>query len=80
MAEKLLFIKVDGKQFTLVWYIVDNKLSHVEPNMVTNILNIIRGHFGDIVTGIGREHSFLGINITIRGGSKVEIDIKDQLE
>ena len=64
----------------MVWYIDNNKLSHVEPNMVTNILNILRGGFEDLVTGVGRKHSFLGMNITIRGGSKLEIDIKDQLE
>ena len=66
---------VDGRQCTLVWYIDNNKLSHVEPNMVTNILNILKVGFEDLVTGIGRKHLFLGMNITIRGGIIVGIDI-----
>ena len=37
---------VDGKKCTLVWYMDDNQLSHVNPNVVTNILNIFRKHFG----------------------------------
>ena len=31
---------IDGKKCTLVLYMDDNKLSHVDPNAVENILNI----------------------------------------
>ena len=29
---------INGKQWTIVWYIDDKKLSHVDPNVVTDIL------------------------------------------
>ena len=29
---------VDVNQFTIVWYVDENKLSHVDPNVVTDIL------------------------------------------
>ena len=32
---------IGGKQFTIVWYVDDNKLSHVDPNVVTDILEEI---------------------------------------
>ena len=37
---------IDRKKYTLVWYAEDNKLSHVDPNVVTNILNIFKGNLG----------------------------------
>ena len=49
----------------------NNKLSHVAPNVVTSILNILKGDFRVIVISIGSKHSFLGINITIRDENKV---------
>ena len=29
---------IDGKKFTIAWYVDDNKISHVDENVVTNIL------------------------------------------
>ena len=69
---------IDGKQCTLVWYVDDNKLSRVDPNVVTNIINIIKEHFGGLVISRGSIHSFWGMNITIRVVNKVEIGMKDQ--
>ena len=29
---------INGKQCTIVWYVDDNKISHVDPNVVTDII------------------------------------------
>ena len=62
---------IDRNQFTLVCYVGNNKLSHVDPKVVTNILNILKGNSGDILIIRGIKHSFLVMNITIRDNSKV---------
>ena len=33
---------INGKQCTIVWYVDDNKLSHKDPNVVTEILEIMK--------------------------------------
>ena len=59
MAKKI----VGGKQCTIVWYFDDNKLSHVYSNVVTDILEAIKNHFGDLVIIRGDTHAFLVMNI-----------------
>ena len=38
---------INGKQCTIVWYVDDNKISHVDKNVVTDILEKLKGHFGN---------------------------------
>jgi hypothetical protein len=71
---------INGKQCTIVWYVDDNKVSHVDPAVVTEILEKIKGHFGDIVISRGKEHEFLGMNIKLRDDGLIEIKMKKQIE
>ena len=57
---------IDGNQCTILWYVDDNKLLHVDPNVVTDILEKIRKHFGDLVISRGGTHDFLDMNIKLR--------------
>ena len=36
---------VNGKQFNLVWYVDDKKVSHVEAEVVDNLINDLKNHF-----------------------------------
>ena len=67
---------IGGKRYTLVWYLDDNNMSHIDANMVTNISNILKDIFGDIVISRRSKYSFLCLNILIRYGSIVEIEKK----
>ena len=40
----------------------------------------LKGDFGDLVIIRSNEHSFLGMNIIMRDDSKVQVEMKDQLE
>lgn len=31
-------VKINGKQCTIVWYVDDNKVSHVDPSVVSNVI------------------------------------------
>ena len=56
---------INGKQCTIVWYVDDNKVSHVDPEVVSEVINLMKKYFGDLSVTRGKEHRFLGINITI---------------
>ena len=71
---------INGKQCTIVWYVDDNKLSHEDPNVVTEVLEEIKKHFGDITISRGKNHDFLGMNITLRDDGKFEIEMKKQVQ
>ena len=52
--------------FSASWrYVDDKKLSHVNPNVVTYILEEIKKHFGELVISRGDEHDFLGMKIKL---------------
>ena len=46
-------------------------LSHVDPNMVTGILEEIKKHFGDIIVSRGDIRDFLGVTVKISHYNKV---------
>ena len=54
---------INDKQCTVVFHVDDNKLSHVDPNVVTDVMSKIAKHFGELATTRGDTHNFLGINI-----------------
>ena len=71
---------INGKQYTITWYVDDNKISHVDEYVVTKILEAIKVHFGDLVIYRGNEHNLLGVKININRKEKViSIDMEDQL-
>lgn len=54
---------IDGSQCTVCWYVDDTKISHVDPNVVTNVIKDIEANFGGMSVVRGKEHMFLGMNI-----------------
>lgn len=67
---------VNGKQMTIVWYVDDCKVSHVDAEEVTKVLNAIRDHFSNLTITRGNDHTYLGTNFHIRDG-KVYMKMKD---
>jgi len=58
----------------------DNKLSHKDPNVVTNILSKIEAKFPGLVITRGKEHVFLGIKFKFRDDQKVELNLSQYIE
>ena len=75
MANKI----VDGSQCTIVFYVDDNKISHKDPQVVTDVLNAISQHFGDLSISRGNKHDFLGMNIEIKD-RQVHINMQEQVQ
>jgi hypothetical protein len=68
---------IDGKQCTIVWYVDDNKISHVNKNVVTNIIEEIEKNFGKMSVTRGKNHTFLGMKLTLIDDGTVKVDMKD---
>ena len=67
---------INRNQCIIIWYVDDNKLSHVDQNIVTEMLEEIKKHFGELVISRGDKHDFLGMKIKLRKDKLVEISIK----
>jgi hypothetical protein len=65
-------IIIDGKQCTIVWHVNDLKISHVNSKVVTTILNLLDGRYGQEIVGgkrapitvcRGKIHDYLGMTL-----------------
>ena len=65
-------------QFTIVCYVDDNKLSHKNPAVISNVIKEIRKLFGDLTVARGKKHTFLGTKIKIKNNI-TNIDMVKQL-
>ena len=58
----------------------DNKISHEDPAVVTEVINLMKSHFGDLTLTRDNKHRLLGMNIIITDKNIVEIEMRDQLK
>ena len=70
---------VNGKQCTVLWYVDDVKVSHVEKGVVQNVINEIEKEFGNVKPTIGNEQEYLGMKIKIDNDRNLHIDMRDQV-
>jgi hypothetical protein len=77
---------VDKQQCTIAWHVDDLKISHKDPAVVTSILNLLDGRYGqEIVAGerapltvtSGKVHDYLGMTLDYSITGKIKIDMTD---
>ena len=51
----------------------------MEEKVVTDVIDLMKGHFGDLVATRGREHYFPGMNIKLNDDNNIEIGMVEQL-
>ena len=71
---------INGKKYTIMGYSNYKKLFHIDPNVVTEILEEINKQFGELVVSRGDKHGILGIQIKLRKDKIVELSKNKQLE
>ena len=71
---------IDGKQCTVLWYVDDNLISHVDLKVVISIIGKIEDKFGKMAVTRGKLHEFLGMKIDFTDGKAVKIDMKEFLK
>jgi hypothetical protein len=70
---------INKKQFTIVCYVDDTKISHADPTVVTTIIEAIEQKFDKMTVTKGTEHVFLGMNITFLPNKTVRINMVDYI-
>jgi hypothetical protein len=69
---------IHGKQCTILWHVDDLKISHVEPDVVTMIINQLSDRFGKVsalTATRGKKHDYLGMVLDYSVPGKVSIDM-----
>ena len=67
---------ISGKKCAIVCYADDNKLSYMDSGLVTDILERIKRNFENLVVNQGKNHTYLGMNITIADNNKITAKMK----
>jgi hypothetical protein len=57
----------------------DNKVSHEDPQVVTQILEIMKSYFGKLTFTRGKSQQFLGVDFKIRDDKKIELSAKEHI-
>jgi hypothetical protein len=71
---------IKGKQCTIAWYVDDNKISHVDPDVVTMVIKRMEKCFDKMTVTRGKEHVFLvGMNIRYTDKNTAVVTMKDYL-
>jgi hypothetical protein len=70
---------IKGKQCTIAWYVEVNKISRVDPEVVMYVVKKLESKFEKITVTRGKEHVFLGMNITYTDKDTAVISMKGYL-
>ena len=71
---------INGKQCTIVWYVDDNKISHMDNAVVTQIIEKIEERFRKMTVTRGKRHTFLGMDILYRKNGTDYTKMKEYLK
>jgi hypothetical protein len=74
---------IDGKQCTIVWHVDDLKVSHMDAEVVSDVIEMVRKEFGNhkpLTVQRGLLHDYLGMTIDLSVKGKVMITMIDFIE
>jgi hypothetical protein len=74
---------VDGKQCTILWHVDDLKISHVNPDVNTGVIDLLEWEFGNeapLTKTQGPVHEYLGMTIDFSCTGKVKFSMIDYIQ
>ena len=74
---------INGKQCTILWHVDDLKISHVDPNVVTDVIKDIEKVFGKedpLTIHRGKIHDYLGMQLDYSEEGKVRITMFEYIK
>ena len=71
---------INGKQCTIAWHVDDNKISHVNVDVVKEVMEVLQKFFGKFTVTRGRSHSYLDMNIELREDRNISVDTIEEIE
>jgi hypothetical protein len=74
---------INGKQCTILWYVDNLKISHVDPKVVTSVIKQLEAEFGKeapLTITRGKTHDYLGMTLDYSIDGKVQIKMIDYID
>ncbi|KAI2500335.1 Reverse transcriptase (RNA-dependent DNA polymerase) [Fragilaria crotonensis] len=74
---------IDGNQCTILWHVDDLKISHVDPKVVTDVIELLKSEFGNeapLTITRGKVHEYLGMTIDFSIDGKVMFKMFDYIK
>ena len=74
---------IDGNQCTILWHVDDLKISHVDPKVVTDVIELLKSKFGNedpLTITRGKVHEYLGMTIDFSIDGKVMFKMFDYIK
>ena len=79
---------VNGKQLTIVWHVDDLKISHVDRDVVSDVISQLSDKYETTPTGLktpltinrGKKHEYLGMLLDYTTDGKVIIDMREYIK
>ena len=71
---------IEGSQCTVGWYVDDNKVSHVNDDMNTMIIDAIEEKFGKLARTTGNKHTFLGMDVEMISRGKIAVSTPQHVD
>ena len=73
-------ITIQDKQCTIARYVDNNKVSHVDEEVNTKVIETIYEHLGNLTVSRGKKHKFLRMYIDLLAYGKLSLFMKDYIE
>jgi hypothetical protein len=73
---------INGKQCTITWHVDDVKISHMDEQVLEDIIEQLNKQYGTInplVVTHGSVHDYLGMKLDFGESGKVKVDMKDYI-
>ena len=71
---------INGKKYTICWYVDNTKISHVDPAVVTNVIESLESIFEKMTVIRGKRHKFIGMGFELTNDGKVKIIMKEYIK
>ena len=72
--------EINGSRCTICWYVDDTKISHVDSEVVTGVIESLENSFGKITVNRGKKHKFVGMDFELIEDGRLKIMMKQYLE
>ena len=70
----------EGSQCNIVWYVDDCKISQVNLEVVTSVIEMLEKRFGKMAVKRRKEHTFVGMNISFKDEGVIELEMLEYIK
>ena len=72
---------INGSQFTIVWHVDDLKMSHKDQDVVTDVINWLKGIYGEHMRiSRGKKHDYLGMDLDFSHDGEVWVTMVNYVQ